>query len=140
MQQLQQLLADYTVFYQKIRNYHWNVKGPQFFQLHEQFEQLYLATAVKVDDIAERIVTKKGRVPGTLAHYLEATTLSEGDSGLDGAAMVNDLIGDFEKLDVTLRQATATAAKADDMATANLLEGFADEQEKTTWMFRAFLG
>lgn len=139
LEQLQALLADYSVFYQKVRNYHWNVKGPEFFQLHAQFEALYLATALKVDEIAERIVTKAGSVPGTLAQYLEASRLAEGDANLEARAMVSDLVGDFERLNSALREATATAAGIDDMATANLLEGFADEQEKTAWMFRAYL-
>lgn len=139
LEQLQHLLADYSVFYQKLRNYHWNVKGPEFFQLHDQFEQLYLATALKVDEIAERIVTKADVVPGTLAQYLEMSRLTEGEANVDAKAMVADLVADFGKLNSALREATATAAGIDDMATANLLEGFADEQEKTAWMFRSFL-
>ena len=109
------------------------------FELHAKFEELYLDTANKVDEIAERIVTKNGTVPGTLAVYLETSRLEEGRA-TDALDMVRDLVGDFGKLTAALREGAATADAAGDAATMNLLEGFADEQEKTAWMFRAFLG
>lgn len=138
VEQLQVLLADYSVFYQKLRNYHWNVTGPMFFELHVKFEELYTDAALKVDELAERIVTKHGRVPATLAEYLKLSRLKEGQN-FDAKTMVEDLVSDIETLNAALRDGSASASSNNDAATANLLEGFADQQEKTVWMFRAFL-
>jgi len=61
---LNQLLANYSVFYQNTRGYHWHIKGEQFFELHLKFEELYQNLFVKIDEIAERILTLGG-LPNT---------------------------------------------------------------------------
>ena len=137
-QQLNRLLADHLVHYQKLRGYHWNVRGPLFFELHAKFEALYGEAAETVDAIAERILALGGRPISTLAEGLALARLKE-DSGSPSAHdMVRALVDDLGELVPALR-GTAESARASDPATANLLEGFADGQEKTTWMLRAFL-
>lgn len=137
---LHMIQADYQVLYQKLRSYHWRVTGPMFFGLHQKFEELYDDTALKVDEIAERIVTQGGRPLSTLAEVLEHTSLAEDGSENDARKMVENLVGDYESMNAGLRSAAEQAAAAGDSATVNLLEAMADGQEKTAWMLRAYLG
>ena len=138
-QTLNLLLADYQVLYQKLRNYHWNVSGPMFFGLHEKFEELYNDTALKVDEIAERVLSVGGRPVSTMKAQLAMARLAEDEGDPSSDEMVRTLQGDLECLNGALRTASAEAAKLGDVATANLLDGYADSQEKTVWMLRAFL-
>lgn len=131
------LLADYL--YQKLRNYHWNVSGPMFFGLHEKFEELYTETALRVDEIAERVLSAGGRPVSTLKQHLELARLKEDDGTPNADEMVRTLQGDLECLNGALRKGSEEANKLGDVATANLLDGYADTQEKTVWMLRAFL-
>ena len=137
---LNQLLADYSVFYQKLRIYHWTVKGPMFFQLHVKFEEMYNAAALSVDEIAERIVGLGARPLGRMADYVSTTSLSEADSSPEAADMVRNLIADQRSLVAGLREGSAEAADADDILTANMLEEMADNEEKSAWMLQAYLG
>ena len=138
-QGLNQLLADYQVLYQKLRNYHWNVSGPMFFGRHAKFEELYTDAALKVDEIAERVLSMGGRPVSTLKGQLALARLEEDAGTPTSDEMVRTLQGDLECLNGALRVASAEAGKLGDVATANLLDGYADGQEKTVWMLRAFL-
>lgn len=135
---LNTLLADYQVFYQKLRNYHWNVSGPMFFKLHEKFEELYDDAAEKVDGLAERIAALGDRPLSTMKEQLDAARLEEDPSVPSAQDMVANLLGDLEKLNGSLRSVAEKASQAGDGATTNLVEGYADGQEKTAWMLRAF--
>tara|TARA_R110002126_G_scaffold75704_8_gene188867 strand:+ start:12925 stop:13362 length:438 start_codon:yes stop_codon:yes gene_type:complete len=139
VQDLNQLQADYLVLYQKLRAYHWFVKGPLFFQLHAKFEELYLQSALDVDELAERSLTLGGAPHGTMKGALEAARIQEANESSDAISMVRSVVADFESLDGWLRAASAKAAEANDNASANLLEGLADAQEKQAWMLRTFL-
>ncbi|MCA8969399.1 MAG: DNA starvation/stationary phase protection protein [Planctomycetes bacterium] len=136
---LNQLLADHQVFYQKCRIYHWTVQGPLFFALHQKFEELYTEAALRVDELAERIVALGGRPIGTLAKQVSTSRLGEDGEARSAKAMVQNLIDDLEKLTLWLRETAADAGEANDSATLNMLEGFADANGKTMWMLRAFL-
>lgn len=136
---LNQLQADYQVYYQKLRAFHWNVRGPMFFALHAKFEELYTAFAVKVDDLAERALTLGGRPLPTLGAVLEKARLKEATSMPDAQAMVRILADDLVQLNTWTRQVAAEGEAAEDVGTVNLLEGFADAQEKDVWMLRSFL-
>lgn len=136
---LNKVLADYQVLYMKLRNYHWNVDGPQFFKLHEKFEELYNETADKVDEVAERILSVGGRPLSTLRESLEVSSLQEDPQPGDANDMVSKLIADYQGINQKLVSLIDEAEKAGDRATANLLDGFNDEQEKTLWMLRAYL-
>ena len=133
-------LADYQVFYQKARSYHWNVKGPLFFQLHEEFEKLYTALAEKIDELAERVSARGAVPPATLKQILEQARLEEDASVPEAQSMVENLQRDLEHLNVNLRSLVDEALLENDVPTANLLEDYADEQAKTIWMYQAFLG
>lgn len=137
---LNNLLADYQLFYQRLRGYHWNVKGKMFFQLHTKFEELYLYASNQADELAERILTIGGTPISTLAGYLRQARLVETERVPDAEGMVKHLIQDFDFLNTEMRKVAAAAGEAGDEGTLNMLSAIADEQEKMAWMLRAYLG
>lgn len=136
---LNALLADYSVLYQKLRNYHWNVRGPMFFSLHAKFEELYTATAMRVDELAERVSALGGRPLSTLAAYLEASRIVEDAEPPAAEAMVANIRADYETLNAAMKALATEAASGGDTVT----EGYATEvvagQEQTVWMLSAYL-
>lgn len=133
------LLSDYQVLYMKLRAYHWTVTGPLFFGLHAKFEELYDAAALKVDELAERLAARGARPPLTLKDQLALARLKE-DGGRPAANdMVRNVVTDLETLNTSLRALEQTAAQSGDPATQTLAQGYADGQEKTIWMLKAFL-
>jgi starvation-inducible DNA-binding protein len=136
---LSALLADHQVLYQKLRAFHWTVKGPAFFELHAKFEALYGEAAEKVDALAERILARGGKPPCTLREALALARLKEDAGTAQAADQVRAVLADLESLRRPLRELARTAGEAGDIATADLLDGYADGQEKTAWMLRAYL-
>ena len=135
------LLADEYVLYTKTRNYHWNVVGPQFNDLHKFFEAQYEELDGFVDDVAERIRQLGGRSPGTLAEFSKAARLKERPGQRPNArAMLTALLADHEAVIKTLRADLATAMeKFGDAGTSDFLTGLMEKHEKMGWMLRAFL-
>ena len=136
---LNTILADAIVFYQKLHNYHWMVEGKHFFGLHEKFEELYDRWAEVMDDVAERVLTIGGRPVPTLADALKAATIEEDGSKPDAKDMVKIVLTDLQQQLENMRKTIAAAEEADDRGTANLLDEFCDEIEKTNWMLTAWL-
>ncbi|MGH9749506.1 MAG: Dps family protein [Candidatus Polarisedimenticolia bacterium] len=141
VQILDRLLADEYVLYTKSRNYHWNVTGPQFNDLHKFFESQYEALNGIVDDVAERARSLGGRPIATLAEFLQQTRLKEdAKSALDARTMIGNLLADHEAIVRTLRTDLETAAsRHKDMGTSDFLTGLMEQHEKMGWMLRAFL-
>ncbi len=137
--ELDALLGDYLVLAHKLRNYHWTVRGPSFFTLHAQFEKLYDEAAEHADAVAERAVALGHRPVPTLARAVAVARLKENGEHRNAMQMVDDVAGDYETLIEAQRDLALAASEHGDMATANLCIGFADGQEKTVWMLRAFL-
>jgi starvation-inducible DNA-binding protein len=138
---LSPLLADEYLLYTKTRNYHWNVVGPQFNDLHKFFEAQYEALDEVIDDVAERARTLGGRAVATLAEFLKLARLKE-HPGRQLAArdMLRDLLADHEALIQTLRQDLDTAmARHGDAGTSDFLTGLMERHEKMAWMLRSFL-
>lgn len=136
--ELNLLLADYHLYYQKIRNFHWNVTGRDFFVLHEKFEEMYNDTQVKIDEIAERILTLRYRPVSNYSEYLEKSKLEESSSTLSDLEMVETLLNDHGTLLKQLRATLNKATEADDEGTADLLTGYIASMEKTSWMLDAW--
>ena len=134
------LLADEYLLYTKTRNYHWNVVGPQFNDLHKFFEGQYEELDDFVDEVAERIRQLGGKSPGTLVEFTKAARLDEHPGQHPAAkAMVTALLADHEALIETLRADLATAMdKFGDAGTSDFLTGLMEKHEKMAWMLRAF--
>ncbi|MBN1311345.1 MAG: DNA starvation/stationary phase protection protein [Anaerolineae bacterium] len=140
IEKLNGLVADFTVFYQKLRHYHWNVKGKEFFKLHEKFEEIYTEVGDQIDEIAERIVGLEGTPLHTLGHMLENTALNEDPDLPGGAEMVARTVADIESLSARLQDAIQAAEEADDRPTVNLLDGIHDGLQAHLWMLKAWQG
>ncbi len=136
------LLADEYLLYTKTRNYHWNVVGPQFNDLHKFFEVQYEELDGFVDEVAERIRQLGALSPGTLAEFTKASRLKE-HPGQHPAAkgMIAALLADHEAVIKTLRSDLTTAQdKLSDAGTCDFLTGLMEKHEKMSWMLRAFAG
>jgi starvation-inducible DNA-binding protein len=138
-QALNVLQADTTIFYQKLRSYHWNVTGQQFFMLHELFEKLYREVADLNDALAER-ANAVGAVPvRTLEEQLSIARLKEDRTTPESSKMVRNILVDLELLTKHLRGLARDAEREGDIGTTNLVNDAADRNEKSIWMLRACL-
>ena len=135
---LQQLLADFQVYYTNLRGFHWNIKGHNFFVLHSQFEKMYDDTAEKVDEIAERILMLGGTPENKFSEYLKVAEVKE-ISGINcGGEAVEHILETYSYLLGEERKVIELANEAGDDATADLMTGYLKEQEKMVWMLVAF--
>lgn len=139
VQGLRQVLASSTVFYQKLRYFHWVVKGKSFFALHEKFEELYDRWNEFIDEVAERIVQLGGEPVMTLAQAVKESSVSEATGYIPGAKMVQQVVTDLKAQSDKLVAVRATADEAGDTTTANLIDPAVDQIAKDVWMFEAFL-
>jgi starvation-inducible DNA-binding protein len=136
---LNYLLANYTIHYQRLRNYHWNVKGSDFFDLHEQFEKQYSEAILNIDDIAERIRIF-GKTPlSTLREYLETAELKETGSQLSSELMVRELLSDYRILLQYMFAVVDVAVEHGDSGTEEMVKKFINSIEKHHWMLSAFM-
>lgn len=137
---LNKLLSSYHIFYINVRGYHWNVKGEHFFSLHEKFEELYTSLQVQIDEIAERILTLGGTPFHAYSDFAEHANISEDKNVFDGRTCVEGVVKGLKELILEQRQVSELAGNADDQGTADLVDDYAQEQEKLIWMYNAFLG
>lgn len=135
---LNSLLANYQVHYQKLRNYHWNVVGPDFFELHEIFEEEYKAVHEQIDKIAERIRVFGQRPKSTFHEYLERSEIKEPTSAMTGHEMVRDIKSDYEILLSLMIDVTHASASIGDTATDHMITRFVERIEKRHWMLTAY--
>jgi starvation-inducible DNA-binding protein len=137
---LNTLLSDEYVLYTKTRNYHWNVLGPQFNDLHKFFEEQYTELTEVVDDVAERARSLGGWALGTLSEFSQHARLNEHpDQYPNARQMIANLLADHETIVRQLRSDLETAEKHHDMGTNDFLTGLMEKHEKMAWMLRAFL-
>ncbi len=133
------LLSNYSVFYQNTRGSHWNIKGGEFFELHEKFEELYDDLAEKIDAIAERIATL-GHIPShSFSGYLKITTIKESGIIEDGEEAVREILNSFKVIFKLQRELLDLSDDAKDEATNALMSDFISAQEIQVWMYNAFL-
>ena len=138
VKELNILLADYHLYYQKLRNFHWNVIGKNFFDLHEKFEELYDDAKLKVDEIAERILTLRYQPVSNLSDYLKTSKVKESKSDLSDSQMIKTLLEDHGTILKQLRKVAEEADKGGDEGTIDLIGGYIGELEKTSWMLDAW--
>lgn len=137
--QLQELLADFQLYYTNLRGFHWNIKGVHFYQLHEYFENLYDDAATKIDEIAERILMLGGTPNHNFSEYLNIASIKETDVVSDGNEALKLILDYFASLLKKERAILETASEAGDEGTVALLSDFISEQEKAVWMISATL-
>ncbi len=136
--ELNLLLADYTVYYQKLRSFHWNILGKSFFDLHEKFEDLYTDARIKIDEIAERILTLRYHPISDLSEYLKITSIKEESAFVTDKKMVTSILLDHQKLLVQMKNTLDKAADAGDEGTVDMLGAYIAALEKSSWMLDAF--
>ncbi|MDO7906412.1 Dps family protein [Paenibacillus sp. JX-17] len=137
---LNRQIASFSILYTKLHNFHWYVKGPQFFTLHAKFEELYDEAAEQLDTVAERLLAIGGRPAATLSEHLKLSVIEEAGGSLSAEQMVKAVIDDFGKLSSELDNGIEAAETADDAGTADLLTGIRKGLDKHRWMLNAFLG
>ena len=138
VKELNTLLADYNLYYQNMRGYHWNVLGKNFFDLHIKFEELYTDARIKIDEIAERILTLRQHPVSEFSKYLDLASVKETSSLISDKQMVENILNQHGLL---LRQMTKVVKKAEeagDEGTIDLIGAYIRELEKVSWMLDAW--
>ncbi len=135
--ELQKVLADSYTLYLQTHNFHWNIKGPRFRELHLMFEEHYTELAVAVDDVAERIRSLGVAAPGTYRAFAELSSISEVDGVPTAEEMVDILQKSHEQVVKSCREALKASQAADDESSSALISDRMRIHEKTAWMLRA---
>lgn len=136
---LNDLLANYQIFYMNARALHWNIKGEKFFELHLKFEEIYTDALVKVDEIAERILTLGYTPLHSFSDYIEHSTIKEYKNVSDGFKAVEAVLEGYKVLLIKERNILKVSGEADDEGTNALMSDYIREQEKLVWMYTSFL-
>ena len=138
VEKLNVLLANYQVFYQNLRGFHWNISGPSFFELHAKFEELYTNANLAVDEIAERILTLEGHPLHTFSDYLDLSSVKPAKDLKTAKDTVGTTISNMKTLIELEREILDLAGEANDEGTDALMSDYIRAQEKTVWMLRAY--
>lgn len=137
-----QLVANQGVLYIKLHQFHWYVQGPDFFTLHEKFEELYDETTESLDLFAERLIAIGEKPYSTLAEFLEHASIQEKpyNEKMSAEEMVRETIADYETIKELTKRGVELAGEAEDAVTEDLLIAYIENLDLTLWMLRAFLG
>jgi len=136
---LNELLANFQQYYMNLRGIHWNIKGKRFFDLHVKFEELYDDANLKVDMVAERILTL-GEVPlHTFGDYMEIAKVPTGKNVTIDEEAIRLIVDSLKELLKIERRILDASDKANDEGTNSMMSDFITEQEKTVWMMKAWL-
>jgi starvation-inducible DNA-binding protein len=131
-------VANCSVLYMKLHNYHWFVKGESFFELHSKFEELYTEIGQLLDTIAERILTIGEQPTATLKEILTISSIKEASGNETSMQMVKQIVSDFETMCGELKDGIEAADEAKDQPTSDMLVGIRSSLEKQAWMLKAF--
>lgn len=138
-ERLNELLSNYSIFYQNTRGYHWNIKGEKFFELHLKFEELYNDLFLKIDEVAERILTLGYAPNHNFSDYKKTSQIKESDQVSDGRIAVEDILASFRTIIILERELLNLSADAGDEGTNALMSDYIRLQEKLVWMYSSFL-
>ena len=139
MEELNGLLSSFQVYYQNLRGIHWNIRGKRFFELHVKFEELYNDSQLKIDLIAERILTIGGKPLHTFEDYLKENKLKVGKNISKDEEAVQLIVTSLSELLKIERKILNDSAEINDEGTNSMMGDFISEQEKTIWMMNAWL-
>ena len=137
--QLNNLLSNYSIFYQNARGYHWNIKGDDFFVLHQKFEDLYNNLFLKIDEVAERILTLGFRPNHNFTEYFKTASILETNEVIDGQHSVGKVVESLGILLNKQRLILDLSAVIEDTGTNSLMSDYIREQEKMVWMYSAYI-
>ena len=138
-EKLNTLLSNYQVFYMNVRGFHWNVKGDKFFELHLKFEELYNDAALKIDEIAERVLTLEHTPVHSYSDYLKISDIKEVKNVGDGKEGLAYILNGFKVIITLQRELLQLSAEANDEGTNALMSDYIRQQEKLVWMYNAYL-
>lgn len=138
--ELSKALADSYALYLKTHGYHWNVRGPEFFSLHNLLEEQYREIWAALDDIAERIRALGELAPQSGSAFANLTSIKDGDPEKDSSEMLKELIKDHGVVISTARAALDAADEVGDEASVDLMTQRLAAHEKAAWMLRSSLG
>lgn len=136
---LNALLANYSLFYQNTRGFHWNIRGDKFFELHVKFEELYNDLLLKIDEVAERILTLGFEPEYKYSQYQKTSAIKESVKVTDGPKAVEQILASFKKVISMQREILTLSADANDEGTNAMMSDYIRMQEKQVWMYSAFL-
>lgn len=137
---LNKQIANWSVLFVKLHNYHWYVKGEQFFTLHDKFEELYNEAAPHIDELAERLLSIGGQPIASMKDYLNHASIKEANGNEAAEEMVQTIINDFSTMIGELKEGMSIAEEANDETTGDMLLAVHSSIEKHVWMLKAFLG
>lgn len=137
---LNTLLSNFQVYYQNLRGLHWNIRGKRFFDLHVKFEELYNQAQLRIDEIAERVLTLGGVPLHTFEDYLKNNKLAVAKNVSTDEEAVNVIIKSLSDLLVIEREILDKSDEINDEGTNSMMSDLITEQEKDIWMMQAFLG
>ena len=138
-EKLNVLLANYSIFYQNTRGYHWNIKGEKFFELHVKFEELYNDLLLKIDDVAERILTLGYTPDHNYSEYKKSSKIAESVRISNGVQAVSAILHSFQTVIILQREILILSDDAGDEGTNALMSDYIRSQEKLVWMYSSFL-
>lgn len=138
-EKLNELLANYSLFYQNVRGYHWNIRGEKFFELHVKFEELYNDLLLKIDEVAERILTLGYAPNHRYSVYNSASKIVESTEVSNGIKAVENILNSFRTIIMIQREILSLSADASDEGTNALMSDYIRAQEKLVWMYSAYL-
>lgn len=133
------LLANYSIFYQNTRGLHWHIKGDKFFELHLKFEELYNDFLLKIDEIAERILTLGYTPEHNFSQYSKLSNIKESKCIADGTSGVSLVLNSFKSILILQREILELSADANDEGTNALMSDYIRMQEKLVWMYSSYL-
>ncbi len=139
VQELNVLLSNFQVYYQNLRGIHWNIRGKRFFDLHVKFEELYTDAQIKIDLIAERVLTIGGTPLHTFQDYIDHNKLTVGKNISNDEKAVQLIVSSLSHLLKIEREILKSASNIQDEGTNAMMSDFISEQEKTIWMMQAWL-
>lgn len=137
---LNKQIANWGLLYVKLHNFHWYVKGNQFFTLHVKFEELYNEAALHVDELAERLLSIGGQPAATMKSFMELSSLKEASGTETATKMVEAVIEDFTILTQELKAGMQACEEVQDETTSDMLLAIQTSLEKHRWMLQSFLG
>ncbi|MDO4708171.1 MAG: Dps family protein [Porphyromonadaceae bacterium] len=138
-QGLSTLLASLQVYYTNLRGYHWHVRGSQFYVLHEQFEKMYDDVAEKIDEVAERLLQLDVQPENRFSILIGESKIKETTLMTHQDQIIPEIVENYKTLMSLERAVLEAASEAGDEVTVALMGDFLSEQEKSAWMFAAYL-